>query len=287
MRIYLVSLLVFLMAIPASAQSAKELDRKIIAIEKQLRAVQRRVFQGGQLPPEENVPQQATTADRGVLAQMSVKVDSLEAQLRALTGQIEELQYRQREQQNALDMLRREMSFRAGGSAAGTAQTTPQTYSPEPPAASGEFLAEPAAEPVAPAASVVSLPNGSVDEQYTYAFSFVRKEQLDNARIAFEQFIEKNKGDSRIGNARYWLGRVHMLQGRPGLAANEFLSLVTDFPDHERRPAALVDLGEVLISMDAPSEACNTLAEFGRVGSGESSRLKDRAKRLEKQAGCS
>ncbi|MEQ1509729.1 MAG: hypothetical protein ABL909_04915 [Sphingopyxis sp.] len=111
--------LVFLMA-PASvaqdnsAATAQRVDR----LERELRAVQRRVFPGsenGLITPESGPPTSVATPGGGGAsnaADMAARLDALEAQLARLTGQVEQQGFHQREIDNSIARLRTEMDGR-------------------------------------------------------------------------------------------------------------------------------------------------------------------------------
>ena len=90
MRFHLLGLaLMASVATPALAQRAEPIDRRVDRLEQQLRAVQRRVFPGGNVSPEigtdpVQVPGPSLSGD--ALSSLNARVDAIEAQLRALTG---------------------------------------------------------------------------------------------------------------------------------------------------------------------------------------------------------
>ena len=291
----LTALTVSALTSPAQAQKRVTVSEKIVQIEKQLKALQRRVFQTGDPLPGNTVQGnvQTSSADRRLIADVQVQISSLERQLRALTGQVEELAHRQRQNTESIELLRRDMDLRfaelggaatqvgASGRASGTPVTPAQDIAVNDGVTSAETLTAPT--PV----QTVELPTGSTNERYQYAFAFVHKNELDNARIALEKFITAHAGDPLIGNAKYWLGRVHMQQQRPGQAANELFGLVSEYPDHPKRPDALVDLASVLIELDSAADACPILREFDSISGDTSARLRQRAADVSRRAGCS
>ena len=97
MRFHLLGLVLLAgVAMPAAAQRAQPLDQRVTRIEQELRAVQRRVFPGGNAQfVEPEIGAQPGAAPGGnlsgdALSNLSARVDAIEAQLRTLTGQIEE-----------------------------------------------------------------------------------------------------------------------------------------------------------------------------------------------------
>lgn len=283
----------FFSPVEALAQSSSSVNSaKITVLERQVQTLRTRLGLNPTAPA--NSPAGvAQPRNPQLVANLLAKVGTLEAQIRRMNGRLEEMEYAQRQMQEALEAMQKDMSlqrteFERTGLSAGAGQNAqPPGTSPFPasaeagPASSdgGEALAE-------PAATSVRLPVGDAAEQYKYAFAFVRKNDLASGRLALEQFVAANTGDVRIGDAKFWLGRIHLREGRNGQAAQHFLSLIENHPNHAKRTDALVDLADVLIKLDGTDDACNALAEFRRVGNKASARVKTRADRLSQSARC-
>ena len=149
----------------------------------------------------------------------------------------------------------------------------------------GETLATLPTETV-PETTAVELPEGTPAERYGFAFAFVRSNDLDSGRTAMEQFLDTHGDDPQAPNAKFWLGRIYMQQGRNAEAAQMFLDLIENHPNHNRRADSLVDLSDVLIKLGAAEDACNALAEFRRIEEDASDRLKANARRVSDRARC-
>ncbi|HEX5181756.1 MAG TPA: hypothetical protein VFW19_01265, partial [Allosphingosinicella sp.] len=169
MRFHLIGLaLLASVAIPAAAQRPESVDKRLDRLEQELRAVQRRVFPGANGPvlapemeqqpvaaPPVGVPASSAAAD------INARLDSIEAQLRTLTGQAEQNANRERTIEEGLAELRRTTGSRLD-SLEHAAQAAAQAAAAPPPApppaaapvrqASRRGAASRAAEP-APAAA--------------------------------------------------------------------------------------------------------------------------------------
>ena len=277
-------------ATAVQTRSQAAVEKKIEQLERQLRAVQRRVFNGEDIPAVADTSA-GSGADQGrLLADLSVKLGSLERQMRDLTGRLEELEYAGRQNREALEALKRELDLRlssgpalpaTGPSASDTASPT-TGLEPSGAGAGGEALA--AVTEAAPAA--VALPDGDAASQYQYAFDFIRQNDLASAREAMTLFLAEHTDDALTPNAVFWLGRIHQREGRDGLAAQQFLKLIDGYPAHDKRADALVDLAEILVKLGSEADACDALAEFDGVAASASPRLKSRADRLSQSAQC-
>lgn len=279
--------------VPAIAQSSPAvMEERIGTLERQLRLMQRRLA-GGEVPEiSETNTSTAGGSDRRLLADLSARLGTLDRQIRQLNGRLEEFEYRQNEMAETLEQLRTQMAVQreqqlVGGTPPAGSSSGVATETPSQPTNTdgGQQLATLPTE-TAPAAPAVQLPEGTPAERYDYAFVFVRSNDLDSGRMAMEQFLEAHAGDPQAANAKFWLGRIHMQQGRNAEAAQMFLSLIEEHPNHNRRADSLVDLSDVLIRLEAPEDACNALAEFRRIEDQASDRLKANARRVSDRARC-
>jgi TolA-binding protein len=269
------------LAIPAQAQSKAEIALKVERLEREMIALENRL-RGGQ----GNVPAASGAvdpADRSLMGDLVAKVGSLEGQLRAMNGRLEEIEFKQRQLDEALTLMRKEMALQAQETAQAQAEMKAQISSNS---SSGAPSSQATSNAQAQAAPTVALPEADAATQYRYAFEFIQKNDLDNGFKAMDMFLRENPKDERAGNAKFWLGRIHLLKGRMPQAAQQLLALIEEHPNHDKRPDALLDLADVLIALDSKPDACNALAEFRRGESKANDRLIARAKKTAQTAGC-
>lgn len=239
-----------------------------------------------------NALQQTSAQDRMIIADLVAKVGTLEKQIRSLTGQLEEYDYKVRQQNEAIELLRKELELQREDMAAALQAQNAGSVEPAQASADSSRAQNPVPNTSTPevtptvAATVVSLPDGSASDQYKYAFAFIQKNDLTAGRTALEQFMKANADDPLVGNAKFWLGRIHLKEGRNGQAAQQLLSLVEEHPNHTKRADALVDLADALVKLGSSSDACNALAEFWRVNEDADNRLATRASRVSEAARC-
>jgi TolA-binding protein len=88
-------------AVPALAQPKPTIDQRVDKVEKELRAVQRKVFPGGspaffepEIAPPSAAQAPATMPSNAALNDLSARVDALERTVAQLTGQIEQDEHR-------------------------------------------------------------------------------------------------------------------------------------------------------------------------------------------------
>jgi len=157
MRFHLLGLILLAsVATPAPAQR-DPVERRVGQLEQQMRAVQRRVFPDGRAPQEvepELRPGVVETpggapAGGNALANLVERVDALEAQLRTLTGQIEEQDFRTRQVEQQLGELRTALGGRLDRLEQGGAPAVvppPATFTPSRPPRENTRPAAPPAE---------------------------------------------------------------------------------------------------------------------------------------------
>lgn len=277
----LVSLLALLLDAPyAHAQTRAEINDRITAVEKQLQAVQRRVFDGksplfegagaaaGQTSP---LPAPANASGGSVLlADLSQKVAELERQLLNLTGQIEDLQFSNRQMTERLDRFVKDSDLRfrdlEGGGAIGGGSVA---LNSEP--------APTAPEPAAPATPA---------EQYEAAYSLLRRGQLPEAETAFQAFLNSHPDHGLAGNANFWLGESFYTRQDYPRAAKAYLEGYQRYPKSSKAPDMLLKLGLSLAALDQPQEACETLRKLSQDFPNAEQRIKTPADRERARLDC-
>ncbi len=275
---------------PAAAQTRAEINKKIENLEKQLQAVQRRVFQSGDWPGGNtgadtapvgtqplNPPTGLIANNPALLADMEIRLAEIERQMRLLTGKIEEATYQGGQLQRDFERFKGDAEFRlttlerdgAAGSFSATANSSPARPAADTPPL--ETIEEPAvntetrqvATAVAPPpSSDPALPQGSVQDQYNYAFDYLRRGDYANAERSFTAFLDNHGGEPLAGNAQYWLGETYYARGDFPRAAQSFLSGYQDYPDSPKGPDSLLKLGMTLANLEQKNEACAAFDEL-------------------------
>ena len=143
-------------AMPALAADAPAVDKRVTTLESQMKAVQRKVFPGGDKkffePEFQPTEQPAPAAPIGTpatspIADLTTRVDSLERQLQTLTGQVEQATYKSRQTEEALAKFRADTEFRLNAlEGTGKAPAGPDA-SAAPAAAEPIATPKPAAKP--------------------------------------------------------------------------------------------------------------------------------------------
>lgn len=267
------------LSVPVSAQS--NLDGRVGKLESEMRAVQRKVFPGGAgqyLQPEISAPQTPAGPGPGVpatsaVADLSARVTSLEQQITTMTGQIEQLQYRQRQLEESFAIYKKTTDAKL----APAADPAPIAGSPQ---AGGEgapppvrpTATRPAAATPAPAdvAGVEKPSTGDAPEdEYLYGYRLWAAKAYPQAEVQLKKVATTWPKHRRASYAQNLLGRAYLDDGKPSLASMAFYESYKKFPDGERAPESLYYLAQALVTLKKPADACKVYGELTDVYSGK------------------
>jgi len=274
---------------PAAAPQAQvnAIDKRVGTLEGQMRAVQRQVFPGGdkRFFAPEVVPSDAPPAVQpgspatSPLADLIQRVDRMEAQQRALTGQVEQLQFQLRQLEQQLAKTRGDTEFRLNAiegkavappvaevlpAAPAPALPKPAVAKPGAPAAKPvEEGAKPAlAKPATPSPAPAAGAGDPVEASYRAAYALYDAGDFAGAEKALTAFVAANPKHSRASYAQFWAGRSLMQQGQHAQAAKAFLSGYQTYPRGDRAPNSLLWLSKALVAMKQPKAACQALDQL-------------------------
>lgn len=255
-------------AIPAAAQTTEQLSRKIERLEGQMRAVQRKVFPNGEqsLVAPEIVPQSTTEPSAGLpastpVADLTARVDALEAQLARLTGQTEENAHRLRELQDAFTTYRKDIELRLG---AVEKAATPPPAEESPAEAPASDAGEDSASSATPAIEAPDT-GDPAEDAYLVGYRLWDAGKYAEAAKALEAMAKKYPKHRRASFARNLAGRAYLDEGKPATAAKTLLSNYQDDPKGERAADSLYFLGQALVKLKKPADACKVYDELQDV----------------------
>ena len=271
---------------PALAQSA-DIAPRVGKLEKEMRAVQRKVFpQGAPVEPDLSSPSVPTVAPGAAastpVADLTARVDGLEKQLAALTGSSEQSSFRVRQLEEALARVQSRLNALEGngslGGASGSASSEPAAVTPTSRPATRSTAATPAAvtttrpaatptrtatakpDPARTAAiAAVEMPStgDAVEDEYTYGFRLYSAKLYPEAQARLKAFVlAQPVTQRRWSYASNLLGRAYLDGGKPALAAVTFYDNYQKAPRGERAAESLTSLGEVLVKLKKLPDAC-------------------------------
>lgn len=266
----------------ALAQRDVPIERRVDRIEQELRAVQRRVFPQGsaqmvapELRPAAPVdPFSHVSGD--ALASLSQRVDAIEAQLRTLTGQVEEQGHRMRQLESAFADLR------------GRLERLEQRDAPPVEVASpAPAPAPPAAEPTRdrPAASGRNA-EADAEEAYNAGYRLWAAGNFAEAQRALNDAATRYPNSRWTSWMRNLLGRAYLDDDKPATAARIFLDNYQSNPRGERAADSLYFLGQSLTRLNRRAEACRVYEELAQVYPGMRDYIRTRLPDARNAARC-
>jgi TolA-binding protein len=293
--------------VAASPAAAQDTEARLRKAEDQIRALQRKVFPGGDgkfFVPEVNTsnPQTVPQPQVGIpaatpMTDLLARLDSIEAQLNRLTARSEV-------SENAISMLedrldKLEAAGAPAGAATAAAQPTGAIPVPDagPPAAAVKTPAKanPPAASAGPSAArlarvqAVEKPDtgNPGDDAYSYGFRLWEAGLYPEAQQQLKLYVDKYPGDAKISYGRNLLGRAYLDDKQPKAAAPYFLENYQKDPSGARAADSLLFLAESMVALKDNTRACRALAEFGdKYAALATGRLQGQYDKDRKQAGC-
>lgn len=284
-RFTFVTLLFASVAIGPVAAQSDPLTLRVGKLEKEMTAVQRKVFPNGvAIEPEMGNGGPSIAAGNPAsspVADLNARVDALETQLQSLTGQVETDGNRVRKLEEALKAYEARLKALegtgpvvAGGESppaapvVEAAATKAAPASIKPPAVASKPAPTTKVDPGRKAAiEAVEIPStgDAIEDAYTYAFRLWTAKLYPEAQMKLKEFIAKYPTNKRASYAQNLLGRAYLDEGKPALASVAFYDNYQKMPRGERASESLYWLGVALTRLKKPADACKVYTEFDEV----------------------
>ncbi|MEG3087666.1 tetratricopeptide repeat protein [Sphingomonas sp. PB4P5] len=279
---------------PLAAQSGVEV--RVDRLEGQMRAVQRKVFPsaGGKLVQPEITGTDAVSdigsPSDSAVTDLTARVDALESQLRTITGQVEQNQFKLRQVEEGFAAYKRSTDARLKALEDTTASTGPR-----PPIASDDAdepapIARPTPRPAttrpgsggatppvvatgrdpARAQRVAAIEKPSTDDAgedtYNYGYRLWEAKLYPEAETQFKALVKTYPQHRRVSRAQNMLGRSLLDEGKPNLAVLAFYDNYRANPKGDRAHESLYYLAQALTVLKKPSsEICKVYDELTDV----------------------
>jgi tol-pal system protein YbgF len=183
------------------------------------------------------------------------RFNQLQQSITLLTGQIEQLQYRNQQLQQQLEKMQADYEFRLDqmekgkGGGGGPRPAAPQA------------AAAPHSPPSSPAA-----PAGAAAGDQMYHDAMKKLQDGDNAGAerGFKTFLQSNPRHALAGNAQYWLGESYYARKDYQNAMTAFAEGYKTYKGSPKGPDNLMKLGITLAVMGRKADACQVFAKFSQ-----------------------
>ena len=296
-------LMIAALAAPVLAQSdtGGSIDTRVGRLEKEMRSVQRKIFPGGagetieaEIQPTAALPSDTGSPASTPAADLAARVDALERSMQDLTGQVEQQGYKQRQLDDQMTKLKSDYDYRlsalekgAGPSPAAGAgpptRTTPSRPSPASDAPDRDVAVNTAIDAAAPTPST----GDPAEDAYMTGYRLWTAKKFADAEAALKAMVTKYPDSKRASYAQNLLGRAYLDEGKPGLAADAFYTNYKKMPRGERAPDSLYYLGQSLMKLKKPADACKVYSEFEDVyGAKAIDSLKAKVAQAKTDASC-
>lgn len=263
-------------------------EQRLERLERQVEQVQRQVFPRGR-PADTAGFAMEPAATQSSVATLDQRINALERQMADLLRQSEESGHRLQTLQADLARLRTDQEQRIAGleqrlseaAAAVPAAETPAAESPPKPAAAKPPAAKPApktstskpsasatadAPPATANAAASGGPAGDPGEDaYTEGFRLWDAGDYDAAITSLRAFTAAYPKHRRVSYANNLIGRALLSQGNARAAAEALLANYRSNPAGERAPDSLYYLGQALVQLGQPGQACKAYQELDAV----------------------
>ncbi|MFP5329868.1 MAG: tetratricopeptide repeat protein [Alphaproteobacteria bacterium] len=262
--------LIGLAAAPAAAQRPLSAEQRVIMLEQQL------------------------SASQAAALRLEQRLDSIERQLQQLINQGEVGGHRIGQIEAELAKLRSELEGRIVAlesrpvvtQSSETASELPKPAEAKPKAqtASGG----PRLPPSKPAAEESAAAADPGEEAYSAGYRLWRDGKYDEAIAALRDFTSAYPKHRRVSYANNLIGRALLDKGEARPAAEALLANYRSNPKGERAADSLYYLGQSLVKLGQPAQACKAYAEAEDFyGAGLRDELKSLLAKGKAEAGCS
>lgn len=284
----------------------KTLDGRIDRLEQEMRAVQRKVFPGatGAVVTPDMTPVAPPPVVSGApaslpIADLTARVNAIEAQLARITGQAEENDHRLRKLEEAYARLTAPPVVPSVGSGESGAvpllPTTGTTGAPARPAPASAQAAAPAPKGgqsiVARNEQVAAIErpatgNAALDS-YNYGFRLWDAKFYPEAQVQLQATVDKYGKDPVASRAQNLLGRAYLDDDKAATAAKVLYENYRLRPEGDRAAESLAWVGEALIRLNRLKDACLAYDELAeKFGNGLSANVRDMMAKGRVRAKC-
>lgn len=213
----------------------------------------------GQADVEARLSRLERQLEAGTLVELLQSVQQLQREVQELRGELELQTYtlsqaEKRQRELYLDLDRRLQQVEVARLQAPPAETVTDTQATQTPSTVAAATPPPTDDE----------PEIDPDEerQYQEAFNLLKERRYDEAATAFRGFLDKYPTSTYSDNARYWLGESYYVTRQFKPAMNEFQTLISDYPDSDKRTHAQLKVGFIFDELGQEDEARTVLREL-------------------------
>lgn len=294
--------------VPAVQAQDANVEGRVGKLEKEMKAVQRKVFPDGagkffepEIQPDGTKAATSGAPSASAVTDLIARVDALETQLASLTGQVETQGASMKAMDDRLKTLESQIKSNNAATAAITANTaeadtkvavtptkTAAANKPAPPPAKTPAPTKPTAARTSAVAAIERPSTGDAFEDgYSYGYRLWEAKFYPEAQVQLQDTVSKYPKHKRASYARNLLGRSWLDDGKPATAVKIFYDNYKNDPKGDRAPESLYFLGDALTDLGKAPEACEAYGQLASAYPSEASgRLASRLAEGRKKAKC-
>lgn len=295
-------------AVPAAEAQDTNVEGRVVKLEKEMKAVQRKVFPDGagkffepEIQPDGAKPVTTGTPSSSAVSDLIGRVDALETQLATLTGQVETQGAGMKAMDERLKLLEAQIKAQNAVPAATTASVAEtdtkvaaapaKTTAPAKTAPAPVKTTTPSKPTAARTSAVAAIERPSTgdgfEDGYSYGYRLWEAKFFPEAQVQLQDTVTKYPKHKRASYARNLLGRSWLDDGKPATAVKIFYDNYKNDPKGERAPESLYFLGDALTDLGKAPEACEAFGQLASAYPSEASgRLASRLAEGRKKAKC-
>ena len=250
-------------------------EQRLDRLERQIQQVQRQVFPKGR-PADTAGFSNEPAATQSSVVTLDQRLDALERQVADMLRQSEENGHRLQTIESDLGQLRSSQEQRLSTleqrmNDAATVAPAPAAVEPATPAPKSATTKPPAVKSnkdgaAVPTGTATTVTEGDpAEEAYTEGFHLWESGQYDEAITSLRAFTTAYPKHRRASYANNLIGRALLEKGDARGAAQALLSNYRNNPKGERAPDSLLYLGQALMKLGQPGQACKAYAELDAV----------------------
>ena len=303
---YFLTAAVVAAAVPSVQAQDANVEGRVVKLEKEMKAVQRKVFPDGagkffepEIQADAAKPTSTAAPSGSAVTDLIARVDALESQLATLTGQVETQNVAIKAMDariNALEVAKVQQPVPVATNAVVESDTkvavAPAKTEPAPKAATPAKTPSPVAKATparTTAVAAIERPStgDAFEDSYSYGFRLWEAKFYPEAQVQLQDTVTKFPKHKRASYARNLLGRAWLDDGKPATAVKVFYDNYKNDPKGDRAPESLYFLGDALAQLGKAPEACEAFGQLASAYPAEASgRLAARLADGRKKAKC-
>lgn len=259
-KIILAAFLTFsFVSVSASADIKMDmLSDKVTRLEKDVNALQRRVYQSKSETVETSDIKSGAPA--GNLEDLYNRLSEQETVVKDLTAKMEQIEFQQKQLEERITKMNADIDVRfnmLSNEKSNSSETKTTTLSKE-----------------------------EAQKSYDAAYQMMKKGDYKKAEEAFTAFMRDYPKSTLVGNANYWLGETYYARGLYEQAVGVFADGFTKYKNNSKAADNLLKLGLTMNKLQKKTEACTAFKSLPTEFPKADEKLKNRAKAEAKKLSC-